>query len=79
MPYAAGHRPAVKKTIIDSAGKVFNRHGSECVSIQPAASIAISRARAISTPRSSPASSPNPIGKVVGKASKWTSLPATWP
>ena len=34
MPYAAGHRAAVKKTIIDSARKLFNRHGFENVSIQ---------------------------------------------
>ena len=34
MPYAAGHRAAVKKTIIDSARKLFNRHGFESVSIQ---------------------------------------------
>jgi AcrR family transcriptional regulator len=34
MPYAAGHRAAVKKTIIDSARRLFNRHGFESVSIQ---------------------------------------------
>ncbi len=34
MPYPAGHRPAVKKSIIDSARKLFNRHGFESVSIQ---------------------------------------------
>ena len=34
MPYAAGHRATVKKTIIDSARKLFNRHGFESVSIQ---------------------------------------------
>jgi TetR/AcrR family transcriptional regulator, transcriptional repressor for nem operon len=34
MPYPAAHRPAVKKTIIDSARKLFNRHGFENVSIQ---------------------------------------------
>jgi len=34
MPYAAGHRAAVKNTIIDSARKLFNRHGFENVSIQ---------------------------------------------
>jgi TetR/AcrR family transcriptional regulator, transcriptional repressor for nem operon len=34
MPYPAAHRPAVKKTIIDSARKLFNRHGFESVSIQ---------------------------------------------
>jgi TetR/AcrR family transcriptional regulator, transcriptional repressor for nem operon len=33
MPYPAGHRPAVKKTIIDSARKLFNRHGFDNVSI----------------------------------------------
>jgi len=33
MPYPAGHRPAVKKNIVDSACKLFNRHGFENVSI----------------------------------------------
>ena len=34
MPYPSGHRPAVKKAIIDSARKLFNRYGFESVSIQ---------------------------------------------
>jgi TetR/AcrR family transcriptional repressor of nem operon len=33
MPYPAAHRPAVKKNIIESARKLFNRHGFESVSI----------------------------------------------
>src|SRR5271154_7165229 len=33
MPYPAGHRAAVKKSIIDSARKLFNRHGFESVSL----------------------------------------------
>src|SRR5271155_4283950 len=33
MPYPAGHRTAVKKNIIDSARKLFNRHGFENVSL----------------------------------------------
>jgi TetR/AcrR family transcriptional repressor of nem operon len=33
MPYPSGHRPAVKKNIIESARKLFNRHGFESVSI----------------------------------------------
>ena len=33
MPYPSGHRQAVKKAIIESARKLFNRHGFECVSI----------------------------------------------
>ena len=33
MPYPAGHRAAVKKKIIDSARKLFNRHGFENVSL----------------------------------------------
>jgi len=33
MPYAAGHRAAVKKNIIDSTRKLFNRHGFESVSL----------------------------------------------
>jgi TetR/AcrR family transcriptional repressor of nem operon len=33
MPYPAGHRPAVKKNIIESARKLFNRHGFESVSL----------------------------------------------
>ncbi len=34
MPYPAGHRAAVKKSIIDSARKLFNRHGFESVSLK---------------------------------------------
>src|SRR6266702_5937066 len=33
MPYPVGHRSTVKKNIIDSARKLFNRHGFESVSI----------------------------------------------
>ena len=33
MPYAAGHRANVKRKIIDSARRLFNRHGFENVSI----------------------------------------------
>ena len=33
MPYPAGHRAAVKKNIIGSARKLFNRHGFESVSL----------------------------------------------
>jgi TetR/AcrR family transcriptional repressor of nem operon len=33
MPYPAGHRAAVKKNIIDSARKLFNRCGFESVSL----------------------------------------------
>jgi TetR/AcrR family transcriptional regulator, transcriptional repressor for nem operon len=33
MPYPAGHRAAVKKNIIESARKLFNRHGFESVSL----------------------------------------------
>jgi TetR/AcrR family transcriptional regulator, transcriptional repressor for nem operon len=34
MPYPTGHRPAVKKKIIDSARKLFNRRGFESVSLR---------------------------------------------
>ena len=34
MPYPAGHRPVVKKAIVESARKLLNRHGFESVSIQ---------------------------------------------
>lgn len=34
MPYPSGHRDAVKKNIITSARKLFNRHGFESVSLQ---------------------------------------------
>lgn len=34
MPYPAGHRATVKKEIIESARKLFNRHGFENVSLQ---------------------------------------------
>jgi len=33
MPYPAGHRTAVKRIIIDSARKLFNRYGFENVSL----------------------------------------------
>jgi TetR/AcrR family transcriptional regulator, transcriptional repressor for nem operon len=33
MPYPAGHRTAVKKSIVDSARRLFNCHGFENVSI----------------------------------------------
>jgi len=33
MPYPTGHRAAVKKSIIDSARRLFNRHGFENVSL----------------------------------------------
>jgi len=33
MPYPTGHRAMVKKDIIDSARKLFNRHGFESVSL----------------------------------------------
>jgi TetR/AcrR family transcriptional repressor of nem operon len=33
MPYPSGHREAVKKTIIDSARKLFNRYGFDNVSV----------------------------------------------
>ncbi len=34
MPYPAGHRENIKKSIIDSARKLFNRHGFENASLQ---------------------------------------------
>src|ERR1700745_1542593 len=34
MPYAKGHSARVKRRIIDSARKLFNRHGFENVSVQ---------------------------------------------
>ena len=33
MPYPVGHRAAVRKRIIESARRLFNRHGFECVSL----------------------------------------------
>lgn len=33
MPYLAGHRAAVKRNIIDSARRLFNRHGFKSVSL----------------------------------------------
>ena len=33
MPYPAGHRATVKKNIVESARKLFNRHGFESVSL----------------------------------------------
>lgn len=34
MPYPAGHRDAVRKKVIDSARRLFNRHGFDNVSLQ---------------------------------------------
>jgi TetR/AcrR family transcriptional regulator, transcriptional repressor for nem operon len=34
MPYPAGHRTEVKKKIVESARRLFNRHGFDTVSIQ---------------------------------------------
>jgi len=34
MPYPQGHREKTKKKIIDSARRLFNRHGFETVSVQ---------------------------------------------
>jgi|SRR3954468_123399 TetR/AcrR family transcriptional regulator, transcriptional repressor for nem operon len=34
MPYPASHRPEVKKRIIESARRLFNRHGFDNVSLQ---------------------------------------------
>src|SRR6266436_1492744 len=34
MPYPVGHRAEIKKGIIDSARKLFNRHGFESVSLK---------------------------------------------
>jgi AcrR family transcriptional regulator len=34
MPYPTGHRAAVRKRIIGSARRLFNRHGFECVSLK---------------------------------------------
>ena len=34
MPYPAGHRTSVRKAIVDSARRLFNRHGFENVSVQ---------------------------------------------
>src|SRR2546425_5928418 len=33
MPYPSGHRAAVKRNLINSARKLFNRHGFETVSL----------------------------------------------
>src|SRR5579859_8233244 len=33
MPYPAGHRDVVRKKIIQSARRLFNRHGFESVSV----------------------------------------------
>lgn len=61
MPYPVGHRAAVRKDIIRSARRLFNRYGFENVTLQQimagaglsmAGSIAISKASAISTRKS---------------------------
>jgi TetR/AcrR family transcriptional repressor of nem operon len=47
MPYPAGHREAVKKSIIDSARKLFNRHGFENISLHQIMAGAVPDARRI--------------------------------
>jgi AcrR family transcriptional regulator len=77
MPYAAGHRAVVKKNIVDSARKLFNRHGFESVSIQqimsgagltPGGFYSYFKNKSDLYAEVPPASSPTLIGKVVGKA-----------
>jgi TetR/AcrR family transcriptional regulator, transcriptional repressor for nem operon len=34
VPYPVGHRAAVRKRIVDSARRLFNRHGFECTSVK---------------------------------------------
>jgi len=34
MPYSAAHRPEVRRKIVDSARRLFNRHGFDSVSIE---------------------------------------------
>jgi AcrR family transcriptional regulator len=60
MAYPAGHRAAVRKRIINSARKLFNRRGFECVSLNQIMAgvglnmvclIAISKARALCMPK----------------------------
>src|SRR5260370_28976528 len=41
MPYPAGHRAAVKRIIIDSARKLFNRYEFENVSLHQIMSVAV--------------------------------------
>jgi Bacterial regulatory proteins, tetR family len=80
MPYPAGHRPEMRKKIIDSARKLFNRHGFDNVSLKQimsgaglthGGSTAISEARAICTPKYSDASLRTRNGKAAGKVSMW--------
>src|ERR1700691_4980625 len=84
MPSPVGHRAAVKKNIVDSARRLFNRYGFESVSIQQIMAgaglqlvgfTAILIARATFIPRYSDASSPTPNGKTAGKAYMWIYRP----
>ena len=77
MPYPPGHSVQVKTKIVQSARRLFNRHGFDNVSIgqimagaasPTAASTAISRARAIYTRKFWDAASPTRNGRVAGKA-----------
>ena len=87
MPYAAGHRTEIKAKIIQSARRLFNRHGFDNVSIaQIMAGAGLThggfysyfKARASCTRRYWGAFSPIQTGRAAGKASKWIWNPRTW-
>jgi len=77
MPYPASHRVEVKRRIIDSARKLFNRHGFESVSLnQVMAGVGLTHGGFYTYFHSKSdlysevlgCFSPIPIGRVAGKA-----------
>jgi AcrR family transcriptional regulator len=81
MAYPAGHRDEVKGKIVQSARRLFNRHGFDNVSVdQIMAGTGLTRggfysyfeARAICMRRCWAASLPIPNGRAAGRALRWT-------
>ena len=86
MPYPAGHRDAVRKKVIDSARRLFNRHGFDNVSLQQImAGAGLTHGAFYSYFKSKSdlyvevldASSLTPTGRIAGKACMWTLHPRT--
>jgi len=87
MPYPAGHRNAVRKKIVQSARRLFNRHGFDGVSLQQImAGAGLTHGGFYSYFASKSDLYVEVLGcfftdpewKNCGKASMWTSPPARW-
>lgn len=87
MPYPAGHRPAVKRKIIDSARKLFNRHGFESVSLHqimsgagltPGGFYSYFKSKSDLYAEVLACFFTDRTGKTAGKVCIWTCHPPTW-